>query len=379
MANAGLYIHIPFCRKACSYCNFHFSTSQSYRERMLQAMLKELELRWPEWNSLRFETIYFGGGTPSILESNEWTPFLEGLWRIIGEQLVLEFTLEANPEDIDADRIKHWKQQGVSRLSIGLQSLSDDDLQRMNRAHNSQQSKDSIRIAQDGGIENISVDLIYGTPWKDDAAWETELQWVLDQQIPHLSSYALTIEDKTALHHSIQQGHTAAPSDSRAQSQFLLLSQWAEANHWEHYEISNLSRPGFRALHNSRYWNGTPYLGIGPSAHSFDGKSRSWNVANNALYMNQAEQTQQWESEFEIISRENQINEMIMTKLRLSEGLDINIIDASMPSWSTQNQAFLRQQEQLGHLTTSDNRIILSPKGKFLCDFITAELMVSSE
>jgi oxygen-independent coproporphyrinogen-3 oxidase len=379
MASAGLYIHIPFCRKACSYCNFHFSTSQSYRERMLQAMLRELELRWPEWSSFQFETIYFGGGTPSILESKEWTSFMESLWCIIGKQPVLEFTLEANPEDIDAGRIKRWKQQGVSRLSIGLQSLSDDDLQRMNRAHNSQQSKDSIRIAQDGGIENISVDLIYGTPWKDDVAWESELQWVLDQHIPHLSSYALTIEDKTALHRSIQKGQTAAPSDTRAQSQFLQLSQWAEANQWEHYEISNLSKTGYRAMHNSRYWNGTPYIGIGPSAHSFDGKLRSWNVANNALYMNQAEQTQKWESEFEIISMENQINELIMTKLRLSEGLGMHEIDRLYPNWSKNNEAFLDQQEQLGHLTTSNNRVILSPKGKFLCDFITAELMVASE
>lgn len=378
MTSAGLYLHIPFCRKACNYCNFHFSTSQSYRPRMLNAMLKELELRRAEWQEYKFETVYMGGGTPSLLESEEWIPFFEGLWQLLDQGAIQEFTLEANPEDINPTRAQLWKKAGVNRLSIGIQSLSDEDLQRMNRAHNSQQARDSIRIAKDQGYENLSVDLIYGTPWKDNDQWQSELQWVQDNDIPHLSAYALTVEEKTALHHSIQKGETPEPSETRAESQFLQLSDWAGTQKWEHYEISNLSRPGFRAVHNSRYWNGTPYLGIGPSAHSYDGQQRSWNVANNALFMNQAEESPTWKNEFEIVSAENRINETIMTQLRLSEGLDIKKIDASMPSWSTQNQSFLQQQVELGHLRLSNNRIILSPKGKFLCDFITAELMVAS-
>ena len=377
MATSGLYIHIPFCRKACHYCNFHFSTSQDYRLRMLDAMIRELELRWADWPFKTLGTIYFGGGTPSILEPDEWTRFTERLLTIVDSANLIEFTLEANPEDIQSHRLKAWTQTGVNRLSVGIQSLSDLDLVQMNRAHDSQQAIRSVQLSQDMGIDNMSIDLMYGTPWKDHQNWEAELQWVLENRIPHLSAYALTVEEKTALHHSIRAGKTASPDEKRAEEQFLLLSQWATANQWDHYEISNLCQPGFRAQHNSRYWNGTPYLGIGPSAHSYNGHQRMWNIANNALYMSQAETSLSWQAESETLNPSNQINEMIMTQLRLSEGLNTATLETLSPNWLAQNRVFLEQQMEMGNLSLVDTQIVLSTQGRFLCDFITSQLMVS--
>lgn len=377
MAPAGLYVHIPFCRKACHYCNFHFSTSQDYRQRMLDAMIRELELRWADWPFQTLGTLYFGGGTPSILEPEEWLRFTERLLNIVDSSALVEFTLEANPEDINSHRLKAWTQTGVNRLSIGIQSLSDQDLVHMNRAHDSDQAVQSVQLSQDGGIDNLSIDLIYGTPWKDHQNWEAELQWVIDNRIPHLSAYALTVEEKTALHHSIRTGKTASPDEKRAEEQFLLLSQWASSNQWDHYEISNLCQPGFRAQHNSRYWNGTPYLGIGPSAHSFNGHQRMWNMANNALYMSQAESSSFWQAEHETLNSANQINEMIMTQLRLSEGLNTATMESLSPNWLAQNRVFLEQQMKMGNLSIVDTQIVLSTQGRFLCDFITSQLMVS--
>lgn len=344
---------------------------------MLEAMIKELELRWADWPFKNIGTLYFGGGTPSILEPEEWVYFTEKLLTIVDSSNLVEFTLEANPEDIQNHRLKAWTQTGVNRLSIGIQSLSDQDLAYMNRAHDSRQAIQSVMMAQDKGIDNLSIDLIYGTPWKDHSHWESELQWVIDMGIPHLSAYALTVEEKTALHHSIQKGKTASPDEKRAEEQFLLLADWVQSNHWDHYEISNLCKPGFRAQHNSRYWNGTPYLGIGPSAHSYNGHQRMWNIANNALYMSQTESSNSWEIESETLSQTNRINELIMTQLRLSEGLDTALLESLSPNWLAHNRSFLERQMAIGNLSLDHAQIILSTKGRFMCDFITSELMVS--
>jgi oxygen-independent coproporphyrinogen-3 oxidase len=344
---------------------------------MLDAMIRELELRWTDWPFKTLGTLYFGGGTPSILEPEEWAYFIERVLTIVGTPHWVEFTLEANPEDIQRNRLRAWSQSGVNRLSIGIQSLSDQDLAYMNRAHDSQQAVQSVRMAQDMGIDNLSIDLIYGTPWKDHRHWESELQWVIDNGIPHLSAYALTVEEKTALHHHIQRGKTPSPDEKRAEEQFLLLASWADSHNWDHYEISNLCKPGFRAQHNSRYWNGTPYLGIGPSAHSFNGQQRLWNISNNALYMSQAELSHSWQSESETLNETNKINELIMTQLRLSEGLNTAILESLSPNWLAQNRSFLEQQMALGNLNIDQTQIILSPSGRFMCDFITSQLMVS--
>ncbi|MFZ9969858.1 MAG: radical SAM family heme chaperone HemW [Bacteroidia bacterium] len=372
---SGLYVHIPFCRKACTYCNFHFSTSLQNTEAMVNALLKELDLRLDDWHELAFETLYWGGGTPSVLSPEAFYRLSEGIKSRLGSRSWPEYTLEANPEDMDSERLSAWKESGVNRLSIGIQSLNDRDLHTMNRAHNSEQARLSIETALQMGFQNISVDLIYGTPWKSHEEWAEELNWVQGKQLPHLSCYALTVEEKTALAHSIRSGQAQAPNDQHAHEQFDMLQAWAESQGYEHYEISNLALPGHRAIHNSRYWNRVPYLGIGPSAHSFDGKRRSWNIANNAAYLKQAD-LNQWNMESEELSLANRVNETIMTKLRLMEGLAAVEIESLWPGWTASNQKFIQNQTRQGYLVDHPNQIILSAKGRFFADFITSELLV---
>ena len=283
---AGIYLHIPFCRQACHYCNFHFSTSLNRKNDFVAALLKEMEGRRDYIGTAPVETVYFGGGTPSLLTEEELQQIMGRIRELFPLTPDAEITLEANPDDITTSgKLKAWKQAGINRLSIGIQSFWEEDLRWMNRAHDATQAANSIRMAQDEGLDNISVDLIYGGPTLPDDHWEKNVTQAIASGIPHLSCYALTVEPRTALDKMIHQKKKAAVNPDDQARQFLLLMRWLGAAGYEHYEISNFALSGHRSRHNSSYWQGTPYLGLGPSAHSYNGSSRQWNVANNTQYI----------------------------------------------------------------------------------------------
>ena len=284
-AGAGIYIHIPFCRQACNYCNFHFSTSLKYKDELLASLKQELALRREYLQGREISTIYFGGGTPSLLTADEINDIFDTICRHYPVNKLAEFTLEANPDDLSASYVRSLTHTPVDRLSIGVQSFRDEDLRFMNRAHNAQQADYAIKAAQDAGITNLSIDLIYGTPGLTDAAWKDNLDKVRQLSIPHFSAYALTVEEKTALHHAIKAKKVRPLDPEQAAGQFVLMADFAAQNGYDHYEISNLGLPGMHGVHNTNYWKGVHYLGIGPAAHSFNGASRRWNVASNALYI----------------------------------------------------------------------------------------------
>ena len=327
---AGLYLHVPYCRKACTYCDFHFSTQLATLPTMVDAMQREVRVRLADPTSMT--TWYWGGGTPSVLPSASMEALIDTFKRHAPLQPGGEFTLEANPEDLTAERLAIWRELGVNRLSVGVQTFVDARLNWMNRAHTGKQAQEGIARAQDAGFENITLDLIYGLPGTSLGEWQDNVGQALDLGTPHLSTYALTVEERTALHHAIQSGKTASPDDARASEDFLWLRRHLREQGWDPYEISNSSLPGWRAQHNSAYWAGEAYMGIGPGAHSFDGElERRWNVSNNARYLRAwpeggvdslASMTLASDSfESEKLSPTDRLNERIMTSLRRSEGL----------------------------------------------------------
>ena len=370
---AGIYLHIPFCRQACHYCNFHFSTSLQRKNDFVTALLKEMEVRRDYIGGAPVETIYFGGGTPSLLTEDELGHILDKLHALFPIARGAEITLEANPDDLTASgKLKSWKQAGINRLSIGVQSFFEEDLRWMNRVHNAGQALESIRQAQEEGLDNISIDLIYGTPGLTDYRWERNVEQAFRLGIPHLSCYALTVEPRTALDTMIRQHKKEDVSPDDQARQFLLLMDWIATAGYEHYEISNFSQPGRRSRHNTSYWQGKPYLGLGPSAHSYDGgSSRQWNVANNALYIDNPQSG----VERETLTPIQQLNEYIMISLRTMEGLDLDRVAAR---WGEETAGTLHRQAEPyireGKVRQDDSRLILTTPGKLLADGIAAEL-----
>lgn len=371
---AGIYIHIPFCRKACHYCNFHFSTSLKQMPAMVSAIEQEILMRCRYLNGEKIDTIYFGGGSPSLLPEAAIASLLTYLDFLFQVDENAEITLEANPDDISKTKLKAWKRAGFNRLSIGVQSFSDSSLQWMNRAHHSAQSVEAVELAQAIGFSNISIDLIYGVPGMSDADWEQDVHKAIALQVPHLSCYALTVEPRTALDKMIRTKKSVdIDADTQARQFSILTQKLAEAG-FEHYEISNFAKPGFRSRHNSSYWQGTPYLGLGPSAHSFNGTSRQWNTSNNALYLSCIKE-EIVPCEQEILSSVQQLNEYIMTSLRTIEGIDLNRVatrwgNAQMDALLLTAGKYLES----GRLTQIDQRLQLTEEGKFLADGIAADL-----
>ncbi len=311
---AGIYIHIPFCRQACHYCNFHFSTSLRYKNELLGALLKETELQKDYLGNESIETIYFGGGTPSILQISDLRLQIEKIRETFNISKNAEITLEANPDDINEEKLAGWKEIGINRLSIGVQSFFEEDLLWMNRAHNSQQAVSSLQVAVKY-FDNITMDLIYGHPLLSNEKWKQNVEKVIALNIPHISCYALTVEPKTPLSKMIKEKKKEDVQQEKQAEQFLLLMQWLEDAGYEHYEISNFARPGRRSRHNSSYWQGKKYLGLGPSAHSFNDESRQWNISNNNVYIESlAENKIPFEKE--ILTPSQKVNEYIMTSLR---------------------------------------------------------------
>ncbi|MDQ2753020.1 MAG: radical SAM family heme chaperone HemW, partial [Bacteroidota bacterium] len=311
---AGIYVHIPFCKKACYYCNFHFSTSTLTANEMIYAIGMEAKLR-KYYSKEKVTTVYIGGGTPSLLTITHLRTLLEKLRDNFSILSDAEVTLEANPDDINIESLLQWKSAGINRLSIGVQSFRDADLQWMNRAHNARQALGCIQLATKTGFNNLSIDLIYGTPTLSNEQWIQNIEQAIALDVHHLSCYALTVEPKTALYHLIKEKKVANVDEETQSVQFeILINRLCEAG-YEHYEISNFAKPGFQSKHNSSYWQGKPYIGLGPSAHSFNGVSRQWNVANNALYIASLK-IGEVPFEIEYLTPQQQLNEYIMTSLR---------------------------------------------------------------
>jgi oxygen-independent coproporphyrinogen III oxidase len=371
---AGIYIHIPFCRQACSYCNFHFSTNQSYRHRMIEAILKEIKLESENLLSATIDSIYFGGGTPSIIEPDYIAKLIEQIAKSIRLSDSAEITLEVNPEDVSRANAGKWILAGVNRLSIGIQSFSDDTLKFMNRAHDAGMAVKALDNIFSSGFENVSADLIYGTPGTTLKAWEVDLEKLLKFPLKHLSAYALTVEPKTLLENKIRKKQIQSPPEELIVDSFDLLVKKTEAEGYEHYEISNFAKVGFRAVHNSSYWAGIPYRGFGPSAHSFTGYSRRWNIQNNFSYMKEVENAGCWYKEEEL-SEQDQFNEYIMTRLRIKEGIDLYDLNERFDSRRIdQLLSGSRKFEKRGFIECKQNRLKLTESGKLYADGIASEL-----
>jgi len=340
---------------------------------MVQAIVKEAELR-KGYVKEHISTIYFGGGTPSLLPVDDIQLIIETLKTLFTVDHNAEITLETNPDDITAEKLAAWRSIGINRLSIGIQSFVEDDLRWMNRAHNATQALQSIQLAQQAGFNNITIDLIYGTPTLTDEQWYQNVQTAISLNIPHLSCYALTVEPKTALDKMIA-SHKIANVDPEKQGRhFELLMQWVKEAGYEHYEISNFAKPGMRSRHNSSYWQGKPYIGLGPSAHSFNGSSRQWNIANNALYIKSLENNT-IPFEVEELTPTQQLNEYIMTSLRTMEGLNLTFVQQQWGEVLT-NQLKAEALEFInsGKMVLLNNYLVLTNAGRLFADGIAADL-----
>ncbi|MBE8714061.1 radical SAM family heme chaperone HemW [Sphingobacterium hungaricum] len=371
-----LYFHIPFCKQACHYCDFHFSTSLKYKDEMLVALENELKVRASYLEDKTVRSIYFGGGTPSLLSASEIARLIGQVEQHYEIASDAEITIEANPDDLTKQKVADLKGTEINRFSIGIQSFFEEDLRWMNRAHDAQEADAAIKRVQDAGFENITSDLIYGFPLLTDEKWLSNIQKLIDFQIPHISSYAMTVESKTALDQFIKKGKTPAMDELQSADQFTLLMEKLIANGFQHYEISNFAKPGMYAKHNTNYWRGKHYLGIGPSAHSFNGTSRSWNVANNAKYIAGVEE-KSLNIETEALSTEDRINEYIMTSLRTMWGIDLDKVQAEFGSHT---KDYLEKEIQpfieKGDAEKSNQHIILTQQGKLVADHVASELFL---
>lgn len=371
-----IYIHIPFCKQACHYCDFHFSTSLQYKSEMVNALIHEIELRSSYLEDRKVESIYFGGGTPSLLDADEIARIIDAIAQRFEISNNAEITLEANPDDLNASKVNALRSTPVNRFSIGIQSFFEDDLKWMNRAHTRQEASAAIMRVQDAGFENITCDLIYGYPLLTDEKWRYNMQQLIEFAIPHISSYSMTVETKTALDHFIKKGLSPAIDSDQAADQMNLLIETLNNAGYEQYEISNFAKNGLYARHNTNYWKGKHYLGIGPSAHSFNGNSRSWNIANNAKYIGNI-LTNQLPLEIEHLTVLDQINECIMTSLRTMWGLDLELLEKNF-GYSVRNKIvedaklFLEQRQ----ISLADNKLRLTDAGKLMADHIMSELFI---
>ncbi|WP_299065706.1 radical SAM family heme chaperone HemW [uncultured Polaribacter sp.] len=370
---AGIYIHIPFCKQACFYCDFHFSTSLKKKEEMLFCLKKEIELRKEELNSEKIETIYFGGGTPSVLNTAEINDLINTVYNHFKVVENPEVTLEANPDDLSEEKIIELSKTVINRLSIGVQSFFEKDLKLMNRAHNASEAKKCLEIATKY-FENISVDLIYGIPDCTNKEWEENIKTVLSFGIPHISSYALTVEPKTALASLIEKGKIKNVDDVKAEEQFQILTKTLKKEGFIHYELSNFGKESYFSKNNSSYWLGKSYLGIGPSAHSFNGKERSWNVRNNSNYIKSILEDK-LPIERETLSVTDRYNEYVMTGLRTVWGVSLLKINKDFGDDYLNYLEKLSKKFIIEDLLYIENETLkTTQKGKFLADGIASDL-----
>ena len=370
----GLYIHIPYCKQACSYCNFYFSTQLKSIDDLVYALCKEITTRIDFWPKRNLKSIYFGGGTPSILSGVHLAQIFKAIKSVYNTSSCLEITFECNPDDITSEKLEVWQNHGVNRLSIGIQSFYDNHLKLMNRSHNVEQAIKAIKQAKSHGFDNLTIDFIYGIPGQSDKDLIDNLSKVIEFDISHFSAYALTVEPKTLLAHKVEKGIIKQTDDDTFKHHFDIIKSFARKNGYEHYEISNFSKTGKRAIHNSSYWNGEPYLGIGPAAHSFNGENRFWNVANLHSYIKGINGQGDYIDK-EVLSDADKYNEYLLTKLRTIEGVELEVIETRFPQYlnyfHSQSKSLLKKQ----WLSRDKDTFVLTDEGQFLCDHITAELM----
>jgi len=374
---AGLYLHVPFCRQACHYCDFHFSTSQDFRQDLIKAMSAELTLQKDYLQGETFTTLYFGGGTPSLLHQRELEIIFDRIRSIYPLDDRPEITLEANPDDLTHEKLSALKQLGINRLSIGIQSFDDTVLKFLNRAHDSGEATRCVSGARKEGFNNISVDLIYAIPGQTQDTWKKNIEKTLQLSPEHISAYALTIEKKTPFGQWQKKGQLQPVAEEVAAEQFEVLMDRMQDAGYEHYEISNFCKPGFYSRHNTSYWQQVPYLGIGPSAHSYNGVSRQFNISNNSLYC-KAIESHQVPFEREVLTRENKINEYLFTTLRTIWGCDLEKIKVNFQfDVLRENKAYLSLLQEKNLASLENHRLILTRTGKLLADQIAADLFVS--
>jgi oxygen-independent coproporphyrinogen-3 oxidase len=374
----GIYIHIPFCKKACHYCDFHFSTSLQYADEMVDSICKEILLKKDRING-SVGSIYLGGGTPSILPQHHLLKIFDTINHVFAVDSNAEITIETNPDDLTAQKLKELRQLPVNRFSVGIQSFYNEDLVWMNRAHNADEAESCIKRSQDAGFENLTLDLIYGYPLLTDAKWLNNIEKAINLQVPHISAYALTVEPKTALAYAIKTKKQPPVSDNQSAAQFIILMDQLQNAGFEHYEISNFALPQQYAVHNTNYWKGIDYLGIGPSAHGFDGHNRYINPANNALYMQELSHNKLPEF-VEELSKNDRFNEYIMTSLRTMWGIDLEKINTDFGrDFLTETKHNIALLENKDWLIATENKIKLSPAGKLFADHVASELFVVNE
>lgn len=380
---AGIYIHIPFCKQACHYCDFHFSTSLKKKDEMVLALAKEISLRKSESQNEEVETIYFGGGTPSILSTQDLKFLIDAVYQNYKVIENPEITVEANPDDLTSDLsfrgtrnlFEEFKAIGINRLSIGIQSFFEDDLKMMNRAHNSDEASNCLKIATQY-FDNISLDLIYGIPGSSNEKWQQNIDKALSFGVNHISSYALTVEPKTALDKFIKKGIIKQPDDAVAQEQFHILVETLQENGFVHYELSNFGKPGYFSKNNSSYWLGKKYIGIGPSAHSYDGVNRGWNISNNTLYIKSIQENKV-PIETETLTITDRYNEYIMTGLRTIWGVSLERIENEFgKSYLNYLNKEVKRFLDDDLLFIEENVLRVTKKGKFLCDGIASDLFL---
>lgn len=372
---AGIYIHIPFCKQKCTYCDFHFSTTfEAYRQEMIDAICLELTNRKAYLNQAKIESVYFGGGTPSLLNASELNQILQTVSRHFDLDTEMELTIETNPDDINEDNLEMWKNAGINRLSIGLQSFKSADLIWMNRAHTAEEAQNCVQLAQQYGFKNSTIDLMYGLPNLTSEEWKNHILTAVKMGVTHISAYCLTVEQNTVLDKWVQSDKIIPSSDLEQSEQFSILVETLEENGFEQYEISNFCLPNCEAVHNSNYWKNKPYLGVGPSAHSYNGIERSWNLRNNATYISNIKAgVVTYESE--ILTATDRFNEMLLTGLRTKYGVHLTQLNAIIPlnsDFTTQVNNFIQDELML----QDGQKIVLTKKGRLMADRIASDLFV---
>jgi len=373
---AGLYIHIPFCKQACYYCDFFFSTRQEQRTELVRAISSEIALQKNYLNGESLETIYVGGGTPSILLDEELDQILNAVHANFSIAESREITLEGNPDDLTKEKLDYLFRAGINRLSVGIQTFDNAILKSLNRAHDNLMARGCIDDAKNSGFKNISIDLIYAIPGRSDEDWEKDINEAIALSPQHISSYSLTIEEKTVFGKWTKQGKMKPVDDDVAARQLALLIDILERSNYEQYEVSNFSKPGFQSRHNSNYWKNRIYLGVGPSAHSYNGESRQYNVSNNSMYLRSIQQ-EKVPSTVEVLSRQDKINEYLLTSLRTSWGADLKILREEY-SWDiiNKNWDYVQSLQTKGLIEIEDNILRLTRQGRFLADKIASDLFV---
>lgn len=372
---AGIYIHIPFCKRKCTYCDFYTEVSLQFIPQIIDSIVKEIEIRQEYLQKQPVKTIYFGGGTPSVLNKEQFSLIFESIYRHFEVNDDAEITFEANPDDLSAEYLASLQELPFNRISMGIQSFDDEDLKRINRRHSANEARMAVRNAQNAGFHNISVDLIYGLPFQSLEAWKKQLEMALSLNVQHISAYGLTYEEGTALWKQREKGRVQPVDDEIMNSMYLHLVETVSQNGFEAYEISNFAKPGFRSRHNTSYWRQEAYLGLGPSAHSYDLQSRQWNVSSIKNYINAIENNNSF-FEKEELNQQEKFNDYVMVSLRTLEGIDLNYVENEFgKEFVVYCFDILNPFIENKKVIQKNQHLALSPEGVMISNVILIELM----